>query len=623
MSNPTLKQKSSFHRLKQRIGLDKDKKLPPPPLTPSDVPGDSSGRSSLDAHAHAAPRKIRRWTDPVWITRTDVTPRGSNSRHDKKVRTYSALALIWLALTSSSPLLPPARISRPSVPPLEPPPAPAASHLRPMVKKVNALQRITMHFKSGRDTTSPPDTVEPTARPALKLSLREKAPHQEADLAAKARREEALRARGLRPLGKTKYLSDIEAEENRRVGVVPLPQSDPEGPSVAAALVDSWRAKNSSEPTDSQNVRTNTLAPAPASPAASPQPAVVTPPASPRKETSETTRTTPRSTRSRKSEDASPSHAPAQTEAAEKVAQWLQRSPPPSPRRVPRPRDSEGDRLAAFTMPRGPRAPPMTRTSVDTTRSSMEVARTSVEAARTSAEVARDQPAPASPLPIMQTFSDASSHRRAPSTSEQSHLMPPPSPILPSSSSEASCSASTEPLTPSTASHSLTPRARGTTRGPPAGMAPIIIETAEEGILRDERGILAASPEACTSEFGKNLPPVPQSAPVPGATLRPPGRGKGERRSLGFLFSKPVRSATLEPEQSHGLSGARSAGDLRRGITLSARSRAGAEKRLNPPSAMPVTPLAPTMHSQSSIADGVQFIADDESRRLSELAFVC
>ncbi|KAI0316404.1 hypothetical protein OF83DRAFT_253822 [Amylostereum chailletii] len=436
---------------------------------------------------------------------------------------------------------------------------------------------------SHADPQSPTSPTDARTRPTPPLPN---------DFTSKARRDEALRARGLLPPAKVKDLSQLEAEENRRLPISPVIDSETSsepGTSAARAIMDSWRAQNEGllKPNDSADAEENIAraspkdVPLPLTPPSSTHRLPLTPPATPPKSPR------PAGPRARSSPSHSPrasvsqsrsSHegrarSPSETESAEKVSQWLQHSPGRSPTKRTKPRTSEDsarERLVGSALPRSPTA------------------------ATHSGEHPQDPPK---------------------SSSQLSH--------------------STASDLPDVPSYPFLPRSPTSKRARPAHLAPVIVESAEESPLCDEPHIQFAVEQDVpflAQEFGafdghQTAPPLIATFPVPRPRPRPSKADEGgaakkkteNRKSLGFMLGKK-RAGTLQPEPL--LAKPSSLGNLRRAMTT--RSKPAPSPLPCPPgiAEVPAVPLSPTMHNQGTILLGVKTIEDEESRRLSEMAFM-
>ncbi|VDB94319.1 unnamed protein product [Peniophora sp. CBMAI 1063] len=580
---PAVKARSSLQRLKARVGLNK--KLPPTPVPEV-------------AHS-AAPAEVERGEGEQGAASTSASPLDGAKATKMDAEPSTSIG-------SSS--LTPARQSVGTNPTAE---ANAENLPRPRLRdnamsrqNSNPLFRFSARFRSNSSPDEPrPKAPAPPPLPKGLKHTKTVIQPQSTSAQAQARREAALRATGLMPAQPVKTLAQIEAEEDRRVGVARPPGADSAGPSEAAELVKMWRVKSATsshskdaDPTSRPHTPQTASTPRPA-PATSP-----IPPAS------------PRSHRSRRSLDRTHTHT--NTDSTEKVQQWLRHSPQSTPRPERHSRDSERERFVSYTMPRSPVAAAIPHVA-PSPRAVQEADLTESEESEEFFSLPPNSPQPLSnpASPTSRTFSEDSGH-----ASTSTHPLPM---LAPSSSvgSDTSCSAG--PPTPSLPSAPALSKPRGFSahRGAPNGIAPIIVETSEDGVLvsgcevvintppRSMRNVDAFSAPASVRSFGDLKAPAP-----------PP---KNERRSSGLFFAK--RTSTLPIQRAEPAAPV----DLHRGATI-ATSKARASnifdkrrqtKLPSPPPVKPIPALAVTMHSHASVEAGLRAIEDDEARRLAEVAY--
>lgn len=200
----------------------------------------------------------------------------------------------------------------------------------------------------------------------------------------------------------------------------------------------------------------------------------------------------------------------------------------------------------------------------------------------------------------------------------------PTSPTVPSllcsSSSEMShgsvCTDNGETLT-SPASCSLPVKGRG------ANISPIAVKSTEGGFLCEEV-ILETSesfPEDDLDPFAgpSSTAPANLKVDVSAANLQP------RSKPFAFLGLAKKRASTLDSSSNAGISKSASVANLRlrRSVTNAFQTRARPCSTLSPiDQSPPLSPLNVTMHNSATILAEASLIDDDETRRLSELAFM-
>ena len=92
------------------------------------------------------------------------------------------------------------------------------------------------------------------------------------------------------------------------------------------------------------------------------------------------------------------------------------------------------------------------------------------------------------------------------------------------------------------------------------------------------------------------------------------------RKPLAFLAMAKQRASTLDSSSNARISKSSSMINLRRSMTSAFQTRA---RPLSPVAqSPPLSPISVTMHNSASILAEASLIVDDETRRLSELAFM-
>ncbi|KAH9022202.1 hypothetical protein EDB85DRAFT_1996982 [Lactarius pseudohatsudake] len=497
------------------------------------------------------------------------------------------------------------------------------------------------------------------------------------DIASRERRTEALRARGLLP-PKSQALSAIEAEEDRRIDALQVNGLSFPGPdcahSDAREIVQSWRTDNSmwlslspttadapvnsvpevispidvsddsldlwaevdllmSGPRDSPSSVSKPLpsdAPVPSLRAASPagfddeQEVLQSRPASFRSPSSEglTGLVQQSVLASSHSEENLPvvkpqtdivTDAPSLTPSSPALSERssVQQSstteeprvlfPTSSSQRSVSPSPGSGD----VSTPHSPQLPPSPR---------------SVLSARAAPSGSLPVPLDLSASPRV-AFLDASPLRRRPSELDTS-LASPTSPTVPS----LFCSSSSE------LSHSTVFTDNGETPASPtsytmpvkgrrANLSPITVKNSDGGFLCEEIIIETTEsfPEDDLDPFAasgsQSTAPVNLKVDVSAANAP-------RRRPLAFLGMAKKRASTLDPSSAAGITKSTSMASLRRSMTTALQARARPRSTLSPVDVPPHSPLNVTMHNGASILAQASLIDDDETRRLSELAFM-
>ncbi|KAH9178011.1 hypothetical protein EDB89DRAFT_1297771 [Lactarius sanguifluus] len=503
------------------------------------------------------------------------------------------------------------------------------------------------------------------------------------DIASKERRTEALRARGLLP-PRSQALSAIEAEEDRRIDAHQVNGLSFPGPdsahSDAREIVQSWRTDNSmwlslspttadapvnsvpevispidvsddslelraevdllmSGPRDSPSSVSKHLpsdAPVPSLRAASSagfddeQDVLQSRPASFRSPSSEgLTGLAPQSVlASSHSEenlpvvnlqmdivtDASslptpPSPAPSERSSVEQSSTTEEPQvllPTSSSQRSASPSPGSGD----VPTPHSPQLPPSPR---------------SVLSARAASSSSLPVPLDLSASPRI-AFPDASPSRLRPSELDTS-MASPTSPTVPS----LFCSSSSE------LSHSTVFTDNGETPASPtsytmpvkgrrANLSPIAVKNSDGGFLCEE--IIIETTESFPED---DIDPFAASgsqstAPAVNLKVDVSAANAPRRKPLAFLGMAKKRASTLDPSPAAGISKSTSMASLRRSMTTALQARARPRSTLSPvdvpPHSPPHSPLNVTMHNGASILAQASLIDDDETRRLSELAFM-
>ncbi|KZV61656.1 hypothetical protein PENSPDRAFT_658757 [Peniophora sp. CONT] len=583
---PAVKSRSSLQRLKARVGLNK--KLPPTPVP---------------AVAHsAAPAEVERNEGGQGAASSSASPRdGAKVTKDYVEPTSSIGSSILTQAQQGVGLNPIAEANSENLPPARPRNSDMSR------KSSNPLFRFSTRFRSNSSPDEP--RPKPAAPPPLPKGLKHTKtivrPSNSAQ--AQARREAALVAAGLKPAQPVKTLSQIEAEENQRVGVARSPDEEFGGASEAAELVKMWRTKSA----------TSSLGKGADLVSRSYTPPVATSPL-PESRFSPVPPASPRSHRSRRSLDRTHSHT--NTDSTEKVQQWLKQSPQSSPRPDRLSKDSERERFIGYTMPRSPIAAAIPHVAPSPRATSHDLELTDSEDTEEFFSLPNSPQPPLSDhvsptSPTSRTFSDASGQA---STSTR------PLPMLVTSSSvgsDTSCSAG--PPTPSLPSTPTLAKPRGFSahRGAPNGIAPIIVETSEDGVLLGGRDTVMVSPPKVAN---LDVSSAPASVHSFGSLRTPVPPPKNERRSSGLFFAK--RTSTLPTNRAE----AQVPVDLHRGATIATANgratklfdKATRRQARQPPAPLHRAPtLAVTMHSVASVEQSLRAIEDDEARRLSEVAY--
>ena len=239
-------------------------------------------------------------------------------------------------------------------------------------------------------------------------------------------------------------------------------------------------------------------------------------------------------------------------------------------------------------------------------------------------------PAPTSPLPAPPdlsaspqiTVSDAPPLRLCASGSD-TLVASPTSPTVPS----LLCSSSSDmshgsvftdngDTLASPVSCSLPVKGRG------ANLSPIAVKSTEGGSLCEEV-ILETSesfPEGDLDPFAgpSSTAPANLKVDVSAANMLLP-----RSKPFAFLGLAKKRASTLDTSSNAGITKSASMANLRRSVTNAFQTRARTCSTLSPiDQSPPLSPLSVTMHNSATILAEASLIDDDETRRLSELAFM-
>ncbi|KAH8999584.1 hypothetical protein EDB86DRAFT_646271 [Lactarius hatsudake] len=223
-------------------------------------------------------------------------------------------------------------------------------------------------------------------------------------------------------------------------------------------------------------------------------------------------------------------------------------------------------------------------------------------------------------------FPDASPSRLRPSELDTS-MASPTSPTVPS----LFCSSSSE------LSHSTVFTDNGETPASPtsytmpvkgrrANLSPITVKSSDGGFLCDEIIIETSEsfPEDDIDPFAASG--SQSTAPTVNLKVDVSAASAPRSRPLAFLGMAKKRASTLDPSPAARISKSTSMASLRRSMTTALQARARPRSTLSPvdvpPHSPPHSPLNVTMHNGASILAQASLIDDDETRRLSELAFM-
>ncbi|KAI0267678.1 hypothetical protein BC834DRAFT_842391 [Gloeopeniophorella convolvens] len=350
------------------------------------------------------------------------------------------------------------------------------------------------------------------------------------------------------------------------------------------------------------------------------------------------------------------------TPSSEKVTQWLQQSAPNSPSHRVRMsigshRRSVSDDMGKQPTQSLPSSPPASRKSFShATKPSSPTSASSLHRPVSPSQLSESsragrsprlppsprfapnpRPAPAGPLPTPPT--SVSLPRILKPIASAIHLRPsvsgastssPTSPTMPSLIGSSSSELSHSTMVTDNGELVTAPVLRTVpVKGRRANIAPIIVKSAEEAFLRDEI-IIETSEGIQDDDFNPYILEPPHSAPTIMPQRAAPNIAAAvapQRKSLGFFSKAKKRAATLGTSPPAEIAKSASVGNLRRAVTNAVHAQPRPRSTLSPldatiPRSPPAMPLNPTMHSGASISERTSAIVDDESRRLSELAFV-
>jgi len=163
-------------------------------------------------------------------------------------------------------------------------------------------------------------------------------------------------------------------------------------------------------------------------------------------------------------------------------------------------------------------------------------------------------------------------------------------------------------------------------KGRRANLSPLTVKSSEGGFLCEDIIIETTEsfPEDDLDPFAGPQSTAPVNLKVDVSAANPP-----RRKPLAFLGMAKKRASTLDPSATAGISKSTSMANLRRSMTSALQARARPRSTLSPvdvpprsPRSPPLSPLSVTMHNGASICAQASLIDDDETRRLSELAFM-
>ena len=158
-------------------------------------------------------------------------------------------------------------------------------------------------------------------------------------------------------------------------------------------------------------------------------------------------------------------------------------------------------------------------------------------------------------------------------------------------------------------------------KGRRANLSPIAIKSSEGGFLCEEiiMETTETFPEDDLDPFAGPSSTAPVNLKVDVSAANPP-----RRKSFAFLGMAKKRASTLDSLSNAGISKSASMANLRRTMTgaFQTRARPLSPVDQSPPQSPPLSPLSVTMHNSASILAQASLIDDDETRRLSELAFM-
>ncbi|KAI0303619.1 hypothetical protein B0F90DRAFT_1707446 [Multifurca ochricompacta] len=508
-----------------------------------------------------------------------------------------------------------------------------------------------------RFRTHPPEaTLETTVQP--QDNLRRRPSHAQAE-----RRDEALRARGLLPTRRSRDLSAIEADEDRRIDTLQTNESSFSGAdtrySDAKGIAQSWRVSNLnwlSYGLSQDDIPVNSVPEVPL-------------PESPRLQTLSlgiphspipSVRAASLKESVHLQEWSSPS--------SEDLTQPAQQSTPSLPLlevNVPTGSPTKGtfEDVKVYLSPSVPSSPRSSKRSLGqgppvAARSQLSIrtslSQRSVSPSRQSEDlqpprspllppgprfVPSLRPAPTGLLPVPpdsptspEISPGTSSLYLHPSVSVSETLTSSPtSPTLPSllysSSSEISHSTiitdSGDIFPSSPVSYTLPIKGRR------ANTTPTTLKSSEGGFLYQEIIIETSETFPEDDDDLDTFPNPPSTIPVNPVTqprVDVPTVNPPRRKSLAFLGKSKKRASTLGPPPSAEVTKSASMNNLRRSMTNALHPRARPRSTFSPldtlPQSPPPSPLNVTIHNGASISAQASQIDDEESRRLSELAFM-
>ncbi|KAI9450193.1 hypothetical protein BJY52DRAFT_1303890 [Lactarius psammicola] len=161
-------------------------------------------------------------------------------------------------------------------------------------------------------------------------------------------------------------------------------------------------------------------------------------------------------------------------------------------------------------------------------------------------------------------------------------------------------------------------------KGRRADLSPVTVNSSEGGFLCEEIIVETSFPEDDLDPFAG-----PQStAPVNNLKVDVSAANPPRREPLAFLGKAKKRASTLDPPPIAGVSRSASMGNLRRSMSaLRARACSRSTVTLSPvvdipPRSPPLSPMDVTTQNDASILALVSLIDDEETRRLTGLAYM-